>query len=137
MNIENVNKIKSVLSKIESEEIRIKLRRAVKGWGRGDLDEAFELYEEFGLGVFRKLPETYWRIKKDTIQLFRAISEEELQRGPYRFAGTDMEKIQRLTSWSRNRKFVEEWAGKEKIASGRNGIVICMEAEQNDIAFFR
>lgn len=74
--------------------------------------------------------------KKSAIRLFRAINEEELERGPYRFAGKDIEKIQRLTSWSRNREFAENWASREKIASGKEGIILCMEADQSDIAFF-
>ena len=121
--------------KIESRETRDKLRRAIRGWGRGNLEEALELQEEFGVNVFRNLSERYWKIKGDTIDLFRAMSEEEFVNGPSKFAGRVAE-IQRLTSWTRNREFAEQWANKGKSALDRNGTVMHMRANQDDIAFF-
>ncbi len=126
-----MEEIKPELQKIKSIESMDmnKLRRAVHGWGHGKLEEALELYDEFGIEAFRKLEEKYWKIKKEIIELFRAIHKEEMENGPIIFAGRDPEKrIQRLTSWTQNREFAKQWAGKDDI-------VICMKANQEDIAF--
>ncbi len=101
----------------------------IGGWARGKLEPVLDLYEKHGIDIFRKLPEKYYKIKGDKITLYRALSPEEIEHGPIMFAGKDKEKrIQRLTSWTWDKKFADKWTGKD-------GKVISMEADQDDIAF--
>jgi hypothetical protein len=115
------------IKKIESID-RNTVGMAVSDWAHGKLETALDLYERYGIEVFRKLPEKYWQIKKDRIELFRALAKEELENGPIMFGGKDEKKrIQRLTSWSVDKEFVKSW--------GEKNIVVRFDAEQNDIAF--
>ncbi len=101
---------------------------AVSDWAHGKLETALDLYEKYGIEVFRKLPEKYWQIKKDKIELFRALAKEELENGPIMFGGKDEKKrIQRLTSWSLDKEFVKSW--------GEKNIIVHFDAKQDDIAF--
>jgi hypothetical protein len=116
----------------EPEQIdKYEVRRAAHDWGRGRLGTALEVYEKWGLDAFRKfLPEANWKIKHEILEVFRAINKEEEENGPVVFGGMDSEKkIQRLTSWTKNKEFAKEWAGKE-------GRVLKMIADKDDIAFF-
>ena len=102
---------------------------AVTSWARGDLEKALDLYEKFGIEIFRRLPERFWKIKPGGITLYRALSKDEIEAGPIMFGGKDDKKrIQRLTSWSLDNNFSKSWAGPD-------GAVLSMNADQSDIAF--
>jgi hypothetical protein len=102
---------------------------AIGDWSHGKLETAIDLYEKYGLDIFRKMPEKYWKIKGDKIVLYRALSPEEIKSGPVMFGGLDNKKrIQRLTAWSWDKKSAEQW-------KSEGNKVISMEAEQADIAF--
>jgi len=102
---------------------------AIGDWAHGKLETALDLYEKYGLEIFRKMPEKFWKIKKDKITLYRALNPDEIKHGPLMFAGRDPKKrIQRLTAWSWDKKSAENW-------KGEGNKVISMEAEQSDIAF--
>ncbi len=125
-----MEQIKPEINKQEQID-KYEVRRAAQDWGHGRLNTALEVYEKWGLEAFRKyLPEANWKIKQEVLEIFRAIEEAERENGPLLYAGKDPEKkIQRLTSWTKDRQFAKDWAGKD-------GLILKMSANQDDVAFF-
>ena len=101
---------------------------AINDFAHGKLETAINLYEKYGMAIFRKLPEKFWKIKGDKIVLYRALRPDELETGPVMFGGNDpKQRIQRLTSWSWDSEFPKTW--------GTDTIVVQMDADQDDVAF--